>query len=156
MAKKRKPRRRVAINVRLSPKLHARLVKAAKREGHSLNDEILLRASVSPTEVMDLLARLEDGFRDHLLWIRSALIEVADEAIRSAFVKMLRKIENGDLPMLLNERLAKTNSDVIHDVVRQEMAAQRDRVDYPIHKEGDQDEKTEGTAAQNGPALPER
>jgi hypothetical protein len=146
----------VALNVRLPPKLHAQLVKAAKREGHSLNDEILLRVSVPPTAVMDLFAQLDEGFRDQLLSIRWTLTGVADEAIRGAFVKMLRKIENGDLPMLLNERLAKANSDVIHDAVRQEMAAQRDRVDYPIHKEGDQDEKTEGPAAQNGPALPER
>jgi len=147
---------RVALNVRLPSKLHAQLVKAAKREGRSLNDEILLRASVPPTAVMDLFAQLDDGFRDQLLWIKTALTGVADEAIRGAFVKMLRNIENGDLPMLLNERLAKANSDVIHDAVRQEMAAQRDRVDYPIHKEGDQDEETEGPAAQNGPALPER
>ena len=154
MAKKRRPR--IAIQVRLPPKLHAQLVKAAKREGHSLNDEILLRVSVPPTAVMDLFAQLDEGFRDQLLSIRWTLTGVADEAIRGAFVKMLRNIENGDLPMLLNERLAKANSDVIHDAVRQEMAAQRDRVDYPIHEEGDQHEETEGPAAQNGPALPER
>jgi hypothetical protein len=154
MAKKRKSQ--VALNVRLPPKLHAQLVRAAKREGRSLNDEILLRVSVPPTAIMDLLGQLEDEFRGNFLWIRSTLMGIADEAIRSAFVKMLRNIENGDLPMLLNERLAKANSDVIHDAVRQEMAAQRDRVDYPIHEEGDQHEETEGPAAQNGPALPER
>jgi hypothetical protein len=154
MAKKRRPQ--VALNVRLPPRLHAQLVRAAKREGHSLNDEILLRASVPPTAIMDLLGQLEDEFRGNFLWIRSTLMGIADEAIRSAFVKMLRNIENGDLPMLLNERLAKANSDVIHDAVRQEMAAQRDRVDYPIHEEGDQHEETEGPAAQNGPTLPER
>jgi hypothetical protein len=154
MAKKRRPR--IAIQVRLLPKLHAQLVRAAKREGHSLNSEILLRASVPPTAVMDLLGRLDEEFRDQLLWMKSALTGVADEAIRGAFVKMLRNIENGDLPVLLNERLAKANSDVIHDAVRQEIAAQRDRVDYPIHEEGDQHEETEGPAAQNGPALPER
>jgi hypothetical protein len=155
MAKKRRPQ--VALNVRLPPRLHAQLVRAAKREGHSLNDEILLRASVPPiAAIMDVLGQLEDEFRGNFLWIRSTLMGIADEAIRSAFVKMLRNIENGDLPMLLNERLAKANSDVIHDAVRQEMAAQRDRVDYPIHEEGDQHEETEGPAAQNGPALPER
>jgi hypothetical protein len=147
---------RVAIQVRMPPKLHAQLVRAAKREGHSLNDEILLRVSVPPTAVMDLFAQLDEGFRDQLLSIKWTLTGVADEAIRGAFVKMLRNIENGNLPMLLNERLAKANSDVIHDAVRQEMAAQRDRVDYPIHEEGDQHEETEGPAAQNGPALPER
>jgi HicB family len=156
MAKKRKPQPRKAMMLRVPARLHAQLVKAAKREGHSLNREVLLRASVPPTAVMDLFAQLDEGFRDQLLSIRWTLTGVADEAIRGAFVKMLRNIENGDLPMLLNERLAKANSDVIHDVVRQEMAAQRDRVDYPIHKEGDQHEKTEGPAAQNGPALPER
>ena len=154
MAQKRRPR--IAIQVRLPPKLHARLVKAAKREGHSLNDEILLRVSVPPTAIMDLFAQLDEELRDQLLWIKSALTGVADEAIRGAFVKMLRNIENGDLPMLLNERLAKANSDIIHDAVRQEMAARRDRVDYPIHEEGDQHEETEGPATQNGPALPER
>jgi len=91
---------RVALNVRLPPKLHAQLVRAAKREGHSLNDEILLRASVRPTAVMDLLDRLELDFRDALQEAAATCKAVADEAIRGAFVKMLHKIENGDLPML--------------------------------------------------------
>jgi len=145
MAKKRKPR--IAIQVRLPPKLHAQLVKAAKRDGHSLNDEILLRTSVPPTAAMDLFAQLDEEFRDQLLWLKSALTGIADEAIRGAFVKMLRNIENGDLPMLLNERLAKTNRDVIRDVVNQAIS---------MRLEGHQHEAEEGPAAQNGPALPER
>jgi uncharacterized protein (DUF1778 family) len=145
MAQTRKPR--VAIQVRMPPKLHARLVKAAKREGHSLNDEILLRVSVPATAVVDLLDRLELDFRDMLLEAADTCKAVADEAIRGAFVKMLHKIENGDLPMLLNERLAKTNSDIIRDVVNEAIS---------MRLEGHQDEETEGAAAQNGPALPER
>src|SRR5262245_18865718 len=115
----------VKLQTRLPVKLHARLKKAAQTNKCSLHAEMLDRLEARPGKVDAMMERIEEHCLDLMQWARDEIVRVLaaslHDEIKTALVRVLRDLRNGDVPVLVNEELARINRDVLRSEVRAAM-----------------------------------